>query len=192
VPEVLFICTGNLNRSPSAAWFLRQRLSVFGPRDVTVASAGTQGSTAELPAPLVEEGEAFGLNLAEHVSTKMDEAGITRADLIIGMAREHVREVVLVDNAAFYKTFTLREIVRRGQERGARGSEESIQEWLLGLNAGRRHMDLIGDSPQDDTPDPMGGPPEEFRAMLAEMEALTTTLYGLLWPRTNPNFTLSE
>jgi len=36
---VLFVCTGNLCRSPSAAWLLAQRLSEAGTPDVTVESA---------------------------------------------------------------------------------------------------------------------------------------------------------
>ena len=38
---VLFVCTGNLCRSPSAEWFLTQRVQATGPDNVTVASAGT-------------------------------------------------------------------------------------------------------------------------------------------------------
>ena len=38
--EVLFLCTGNLCRSPTAEWFFDQQLLRYGPDDVTVTSAG--------------------------------------------------------------------------------------------------------------------------------------------------------
>jgi protein-tyrosine phosphatase len=183
--DVLFICTGNLCRSPSAAWFLGQRINRYGPPDVTVESAGTLGSLAEIPEKLILEGEAFGLNFNGHVSRKVDREAIARADLIIGMAREHVREIVLADNPSFSKTFTLREFVRRGEEAGPRPADESLEEWLLHVGASRRHIDLIGDSPLDDTPDPMGGFSEDYRRMLEEVDALTSRLHALVWPLPN-------
>ncbi|HWE68536.1 MAG TPA: hypothetical protein VG298_17985 [Acidimicrobiales bacterium] len=180
--DVLFVCTGNLCRSPSAAWFFRQLLDRRGPEGVTVESSGVLGSTNDPPKRLIREGAAFGLDLKDHVPSKITLPEITRADLIIGMAREHVREVVLADTPAFAKTFTLREIVRRGRESGPRRDEESLTDWLGRIGSGRRHLDLIGDSSSDDTPDPMGGFSEDFRRMLQELDELTRVLHGLIWP----------
>ena len=117
---VLFVCTGNLCRSPSAEGLLARRLSEVGPPDVTVESAGTSGTELEVPADLVREGVSFGLDLSSHVAQRMDEGNVARADLVLGMERSHVREVVLADPPAFGKAFTLREIVRRGRQRGPR------------------------------------------------------------------------
>jgi protein-tyrosine-phosphatase len=183
VAKILFVCTGNLCRSPSAAWFFRKKLSELGPKGVTVEDSGTTGSLGSPPERLLKEGEVYGLDLKGHVSTKINPKAIKQADLIICMAREHVREVVLADNPAFVKTFTFREIVRRGKEKGARLADETLKEWLLRLNGGRRHIDLIGDSPLDDTPDPMGGFSDDFRRMLEEMDSLTTSLHELMWPQ---------
>jgi hypothetical protein len=102
--------------------------------------------------------------------------------MVIGMERSHVREVVLAEPLAFARSFTLREIVRRGKERGQRGSAQSLAEWLAHLGEGRRHMDLMGNSPLDDIPDPMGGRSKDYRVMLNELETLTRTLHSLTWP----------
>jgi protein-tyrosine-phosphatase len=181
--NVLFICTGNLCRSPSAAWLFKQRVQEFGPKAVTVESAGTRATSSPTPRYLQEEGAQYGLDLSTHQPRRMDAEMISRAHLIVGMAREHVREIVLADTPAFSRTFTLREIVRKGQEKGSRSEDEPIGEWLERLSLGRRHMDLIGDSATDDTPDPMGGSAEEFRRMLAEVSQYTEMLHTLLWPR---------
>jgi hypothetical protein len=97
------------------------------------------------------------------------------------MAREHVREIVLADPPSFSKTFTLREIVRLGNEKGQRGPEETLVQWLQRISAGRRHLDLIGDSALDDTPDPMGGTSADYRQMLIELASLTRSLHSLAW-----------
>lgn len=137
---------------------------------------GTVGSVARKSA-------AFGLDLRPHMARRLDVGMVARADMVIGMERSHVREVVLADPPAFSKSFTLREIVRRGAERGGRNSLQSLPEWLTYLGEGRRHLDLIGDSPRDDILDPMGGKPKEYRVMLNDLEALTQALHSLTWPR---------
>ena len=113
---------------------------------------------------------------------RIERADIEGADLIVGMARQHVREVVLADTPSFTKVFTLREIVRRGEQKGKRDGGESLEDWLYRISWGRRHLDLVGDSPMDDISDPMGGTPAQFRQMLTDVQALTRSLYLLIWP----------
>jgi protein-tyrosine phosphatase len=179
--EVLFVCTGNICRSPAAAGLLRRRVPHDGPDGVTTTSAGTLGATGDPPQLLVEEGAAFGLDLSGHRPRRVEADDVRRAGLVIGMAREHVREVVLMDKTSFTKTFTLREIVRRGCEVGPRPVDEPLDEWLLRAHDGRRHVDLIGDSAQDDIADPMGGSSEDYRRMLTDVDALTGALHSLIW-----------
>ena len=50
--DVLFVCTGNLCRSPSAALLLRQQLGDEAGPEVTVHSAGTAGADGGPPSPL--------------------------------------------------------------------------------------------------------------------------------------------
>jgi protein-tyrosine phosphatase len=182
VAQVLFVCTGNLCRSPSAALLLRRRLAEGGTAEVTVSSAGTLDAEVGPPAILVEEGHRFGIDLGPHVARKFDPAMIVEADLVVGLAREHVREVVVAVPDSFPKTFTLREIVRRGLEAGPRGPTEDLAGWLDRLQAGRQRRDLVGDSPSDDIADPIGGTAADYCEMLSEVSALILTLRGLVWP----------
>ena len=185
--DVLFVCTGNLCRSPSAALLLRQQLGDAGRAEVTVLSAGTVGADVGPPRPLVQEGRAFGIDLGAHVARTVDPGMIQAADLVVGLTREHVRETVVAVPSSFPRTFTLREIVRRGLDKGARGAAEDLGAWLARLHDGRLRADQMGESPDDDVMDPMGGTPDDYRRMLIEVSALTQTLRDLAWPSAKPS-----
>ena len=81
------------------------------------------------------------------------------------MERRHVREVVVLDQRAWSRAFTLKELVRRASEVGPRASEESLAEWLQRVNAGRRPADLLGQSRDDDVADPTTDPLADYDAM---------------------------
>jgi len=179
--SVIFICTGNFCRSPSAAGLLQQRLIDGGWSEVTVTSAGTIAAQGGPPRRLIGEAEAFGLDLQSHRPRRVEVSDIAGADLVIGLTREHLREAVVLDPPSFPQSFTLREFVRRAAPVGPRSSGQSIKEWLSGLHVGRRHTDLIGDAPEDDIADPMGGSSSDYRAMLEIIDGLTASLYTSLW-----------
>jgi len=183
VVDVLFVCTGNLCRSPSAERFLTRLLAQAGVEDVTVESAGIVGASIGVPDLLVVEAATYGLDLRHHVPRRVDHDTLVRADLVIGMARYHAREIVLAEPGAFARTFTLRDLVRRAEKDGPR-MEGTLADWLGSIGAGRRHLDLVGDLPVDDIPDPIGGNAEVYRGMLAEVAALTDVLRRLAWPAT--------
>ncbi len=184
--EVLFVCTGNRCRSPSAALLLRKQLGEAGSDDVEVLSAGTMGVDVGAPRPLVQEGLAFGIDLGAHVPRKVDPGMIQTADLVVGLTREHVRQAVLAVPRSFQRTFTLREIVRRGLHTGPRGAAEDLGAWLARLHEGRLRADLMDASPDDGVIDPLGGSRDDYRRMLTEVSALTHTLRDLAWPSAKP------
>lgn len=120
-----------------------------------------------------------GLVLDDHVSRTLDPEMIAEADLVLCMARQHLREVVVARPASMGKTFTLRELVRRGE---AAGSASSFDEWLALVGAGRRAADLLGDDPNDDIADPIGGPDSGYERTAAQLQDLIERLGRLLDP----------
>lgn len=139
---------------------------------------GSAPATAEAMAVMAER----GLDVSGHRSRRLDATMIEQAELILAMTRTHVREVVALDSEAFSRTFTLKELVRRGVGVGARRDEETLDDWLERVSEGRRPSDLLGSSPHDDVADPLHQPVEVFDTAAAELERLLTRLVMLIHP----------
>ena len=120
-----------------------------------------------------------GHDISGHRSRQVTGAMVARADLVVGMERLHVREIVVLDRDAFARAFTLRELVRRGTEVGPRGRGEPLGEWLGRLHRGRRAADLLDAAPEHDIHDPIGRPRAEFEAAAREIRLLLETRLGL-------------
>ena len=136
---------------------LRQRLGDLGV-DARVASAGLLQAGNPASAHGIDIVRGRGLDMSTHRSRTMSRDILSQADLILGMAREHVREAVVLDPSLWPRTFTLKELVRRGEAAGPRRGGETLEEWLVRVGQGRRVADLTGSSPLDDIADPIGGP----------------------------------
>jgi protein-tyrosine phosphatase len=162
-----------------AEGLLRDRLDRLG-LDARIQSAGVldSGSPAAPEAVAVLQGR--GIDISAHRSRRLSAPLVAGADLIVGMAREHVREVVLLDPGAWPRSFTLKELVRRGEIAGPWGSGQPLEEWLAKVGADRTHSELLGASAIDDVADPIGGPPSVYEATAAELSELAASLVALV------------
>ena len=91
--SILFVCTANICRSPTAQAVLRKRLAQAGmAHPIEVASAGTQAARAgHPPFPLaVETAKKRGYDLTAIVSRQVTGADFDHFDLILGMDRSHI------------------------------------------------------------------------------------------------------
>lgn len=92
MPTVLFVCTGNLCRSPMAEGLLRARLARDSARrNWRVASAGVwtaEGRSASAHA--VAEMERRGIDIQAHRSRNVTREMMADADLVLAMTRSHV------------------------------------------------------------------------------------------------------
>jgi protein-tyrosine-phosphatase len=124
----------------------------------------------------------FGLDLEGHVSHEIDWGAIVEAELVLTMMRRHVRELVVREPSLWRRTFTLRELVRRGQVIGPRPASVSVAVWIEAAQEGRAVHELLGEDPADDVADPMGGGQDRFDEMAQTLFTLTNELVELLWP----------
>jgi protein-tyrosine phosphatase len=178
---ILVVCTANQCRSPLTAASLRAHLAQRDPA-LTVESVGLGGSGFPATLPTIDAARAFGLDLSQHRSRALDAAVVADADLVIGMERAHVREVVVLDQRSWGRAFTLKELVRRGATVGPRQRDESLAEWLRHVSDGRRPADMLGLSNEDDVADPTTDPLADYDAMAREVEMLVRQLVDLAWP----------
>jgi protein-tyrosine phosphatase len=155
-----------------------------GAHDVTVSSAGRYPGGS----PATDHGQATmaarGLDLSRHTSRQLDKELLAQADLVIGMAREHVREAVVLDPGAIARTFTLKELVRAATAVGPRHEDEPLDGWLERVGAGRRREALlsVGHDEAFDIEDPIGRGRQDYEATAAELDHLLAVLVELAWP----------
>jgi protein-tyrosine-phosphatase len=137
---VLFVCDGNICRSPLAAAYLRHRAAERGLGHVVVESAGLLGIKGAPAAPFsIEVGREAGLDLTGHRSRGVTSTDIRTADLVVAMT---LRQLETLD--ARYPRGPGRRMLLRAFERGP---------------------EPVGGAPELD--DPVAGPLEEYRDAFA-------------------------
>jgi protein-tyrosine phosphatase len=100
--RVVFVCWGNICRSPIAERVAEQKAAEQGLTDVQFSSAAT--SDEELGAPMDRRAAAVlrdrGYRADGHVAHQIDADEIESADLVIAMEDIHVRKMLALDPGA--------------------------------------------------------------------------------------------
>jgi len=114
--EILFVCSGNILRSPFAEGSLRKVLGDIGHANVSIASAGTLGLNGYLADPAARTlALERGFDLQGHRSRGLTTEDLVRADLIVVMEQMHKDFVAALDVAAAARTRLVREYEKEGQ-----------------------------------------------------------------------------
>jgi protein-tyrosine phosphatase len=145
----------------------------------SVTSAGMLGGGRRPPPEVISVMAARGLDVTRHRSRTVSPADLADADLVLGLAREHVRHATVLSPEAWPRAFTIRELLRRGHQAGARSPGEPFGGWLARAAGDRSRRDLLGSSPADDVADPACGPLRGYQATAELLDRLTRDLVEL-------------
>jgi glycine hydroxymethyltransferase len=105
---ILFVCTGNVCRSPMAEGILRHALR--GRGDYRIVSAGLGAAEGQPPSPYaVQALRELGIDISALRSRMLTAEMVREADYILGMTHSHIDTVMILFPYAAEKTFLLRE-----------------------------------------------------------------------------------
>lgn len=177
---ILCVCTGNVCRSPAAERLLAHTL---GPT-VSVSSAGTFAVVDQgFSPPMDRLVQAAGAEPGGFRDRMLSPAILQRADLVLGLTREHRAAAVDLVPAAVRRTFTLREYARLlrlidpgllpGATPGARARA------AVPLAAAQRRRVGAAD---DDVADPYHRGLRAYATAFAEIEEAVHDIAGVLRP----------
>lgn len=161
--QVLFVCTGNICRSPAA-----ERLAAYAWNGLPVdfGSAGTRAVTgAGIHARTALALERRGVSSSGHVARDLSEDLVRDADLVLTMTRSHRSDVVRLQPAAVSRTFTLTEAARLSV--AVQGRAATAREWVEAMAAGRHAPTAAG---ADDITDPIRLPREGHADVVAQIQ----------------------
>ncbi|MBT3169731.1 MAG: protein tyrosine phosphatase [Candidatus Cloacimonetes bacterium] len=102
-PQILFVCTGNICRSPMAEYLAKQ-LSQYRIKSAGFLESGNEIS--ENSRLILKEN---GIDASKHLSTQISQKIIDETWLILTMTENHKKQLLTLSPNAIYKTFTLSE-----------------------------------------------------------------------------------
>jgi protein-tyrosine-phosphatase len=168
-----------------AAALLARRLAVLGVT-VPVRSAGMTGGGDPAYPEVISVMARYGIEISSHRSRIAHATDLARASLVLAMTRDNLRYAVITEPEAWPRAFTLKELVRRGEQIGPRPPGEPFADWLSRAHAGRERASLLGGSAEDDMADPAGGPQRAYAAAASLLDRLVTRLAELGWAHADP------
>src|SRR6202035_4949264 len=114
VKNVLFVCTGNICRSPIAEGLFRRLIG--NRKDIEVASAGVHAVRGQPPSLYaVQVCEADGVNISDLRSQPLTSDLVERATHIFAMTGAHLETIHMLFPHGAEKTFLLREFEEPGE-----------------------------------------------------------------------------
>ena len=144
--KIIFVCTGNICRSPMAEGILRQRIKEMGRNDLVVSSMGIHGLTdfpaAEYAQVVCEEN---GIDISSHIARPIIGEELQESDLILGMEPIHTKFLRTFFPWHRNKIFLLgawpKEKARKSSIQDPMGG--SIEDFQLVFNIIQSHIDRI-------------------------------------------------
>jgi protein-tyrosine phosphatase len=170
---VLFVCTGNICRSPTAEALARRELDRYPGVPIQVSSAGShalEGNPAASRSLLAAS--ARGASLERHFARELTRRRVRAADLVLCMAAEHRPFVLSYDRSAANRTFLLAGFARVAARFDGLAASPSE---LVALAA-----EHAREEPGDDIDDPLGLASDAYAACAERLDGLVRPVIAAL------------
>lgn len=163
--RVLLVCRANQCRSPLAAAIAT---SLAPDRRIRFDSAGLL--TGGHPVPLTGRRVArrLGYDLEDHRSRAVQREQLEDYDLILAMARDQSRDLLVDHDARWSRLFTLKQFTRWLDAHPRAGVD--VGTWLDATAGSRSRRTVIGADLADDIADPLGMPAGTWRDVARELD----------------------
>nr|WP_159233402.1 low molecular weight phosphatase family protein [Mycolicibacterium vanbaalenii] len=168
--HVMFVCTGNICRSPMAE---RLAAAYGGELEIPDLRTSSAGVRAVIAHPIHQDAvpalESLGGDASDFSARQLTARIAAEADLILTMTREHREAVLGVAPRKLRRTFTLIEAARIASRFDAQNVGD--------LADFRPHLGALE---LPDIPDPIGRSPDVFAAVGAQIAELLPPIMELL------------
>ena len=120
IKHILFVCTGNICRSPFAEGLLKNLVQKKGLDDIIIDSAGLLALPGNSASGLAQKVAAeYDVDLSGHIAKSVKEDIVDGSDLILVMENSHAKDLLDAFPEAEDKVFLIRRFARFGsRDRG--------------------------------------------------------------------------
>ncbi|MFU8946818.1 hypothetical protein ACLRGF_08770 [Mycetocola zhadangensis] len=189
---ILFVCTGNICRSPFLELSLRHRLAQRSITSVAVRSAGTEALLRRPIASLMEELLAQeDIDATSFRTRQLEKHMVRSADLILTAERSHRSAVARLLPSALPRIFTVRQaarLINAAPAGSVQGTGLNPVQYLALLCASGRTINQPSGGAKDDIPDPWQQSRSTYRNVAETMkEPLDVLANAIAAHRTAPS-----
>ncbi|MDO9565307.1 MAG: hypothetical protein Q7J15_00970 [Candidatus Desulfaltia sp.] len=117
IKHILFVCTGNICRSPFAEGLLRKLAQENGLDNIVADSAGLLALSGNSATGLAQKVAAeYDVDLSQHMAKSAKEDIVNKSDLILVMENSHLKNLLDAFSEAEGKVFLIRRFARFGSK----------------------------------------------------------------------------
>jgi protein-tyrosine phosphatase len=138
VKSVIFICTGNIFRSVSAEYCLKQYLSKNKISGWTVGSAGIRAEKDRMSRTVVSTLKQLGVKEINHVQRKVNRDLLNSYDVVVAMAQNHID--FLQDEFGFKRAIMFNELAA-GKKSSVLDVEDEVSDPKNNLKAVQKKLE---------------------------------------------------